>query len=108
MDETQPEHVHCRLALYFPNLANQSMIFPCEWKPDEWQLLVLTWRGPRWEVFLDGVRKFDAALPRTVRQEELHPKFMVGAASIAVDELAIYRHPLGEEEMKPMIRACRR
>jgi len=94
-------------AHYFKNLANQSGTFTCDWKFDQWQLLLITWRGPRWTVIVDGKTVSDGSLPRAIKQAEIAPRFMIGAAAVAVDEFTIFKHPLTDEEIKLLMKAAR-
>ena len=86
-------------AHYFKGIPNQSPMCACDRKDGEWHLLVLTWRGRRWELSVDGVAQLAVELPRAIKQEELSKQLVV-CGNALIDEFTIYRRPLAQEEVQ--------
>ena len=83
---------------YFKDIPNLSPMTACNWPEGEWHFLVLTWRGPRWELSVDGTVALRADLARPLRQDELSREFLVAGDGL-IDEFTIYRRPLTEAEI---------
>lgn len=84
---------------YFKDIPPQSPMVTCDWKDGEWHSIVVTWRGPKWELLVDGKSQFVVELPRALKQEELSQYFNVTGNAL-IDEFAIYRRPLNPEEIR--------
>lgn len=89
---------------YFKDIPNQSPMCGCDWKEGEWHFLVVNWRGPKWELFVDGTKQFDLQLPRALKQEELSKQFLVAGNGL-VDEFTICRRPLTAAEVSRLYQA---
>jgi hypothetical protein len=93
---------------YFKDIPNQSSMCAGDWKDGEWHFVVITWRGPRWELWVDGQSQFVVNLPRALKQEELSKQFIVSGSSVLIDEFTIYRRPLTWEEIRRIYEVGRR
>lgn len=85
-------------AHYFKDLPSVNGSTGCDWKDGEWHFIVLTWRGPKWEVWVDGKLQIPISLPRPIKQEELSKYFLL-CGNALMDEFTIYRRPLTSEEI---------
>ena len=91
---------------YFKGVKSTSFsIGKSRLAPNRWHLMVVQWRGRRFEGSLNGGPPNGTELPRPLRTEELNRLLHVGDASrwtTLLDELTVYRRTLSAEEIQQL------